>query len=107
MTQFENCHIEHIPREENMKDDALSKYASSEIKSYPGTVYYEMLKTSTIKIILVAPISQGSFRMDPIREHLEKGWLPMNRMEVIKISVKALTYVLIYVILYKKSFLIP
>ena len=29
MTQFEECHIEHIPPEENMKADGLSKYASS------------------------------------------------------------------------------
>ena len=48
MTQFEERHIEHIPREENMKADALSKYALSEIENYTGTVYYEVLKTPTI-----------------------------------------------------------
>ena len=50
MTQFNECHIEHIPREENVKADALSKYASSEIESYPDTVYYEVLRTPTINI---------------------------------------------------------
>ena len=28
-----------------MKVDALSKYASSEIESYHGTIYYEVLRT--------------------------------------------------------------
>ena len=42
-----------------MKADALSKYASSEIENYPGTVYYEVLKTPTIQRKLVAPISLG------------------------------------------------
>ena len=39
VTQFDEFHIEHIPWEKNMKADALSKYASSEIESYHGTVY--------------------------------------------------------------------
>ena len=107
MTQFEECHIEHIPREENMKADASSKYDLFDIESYPGTIYYEVLRTPTIKIKLVAPISQGSCWMDPIRAHLETWWLPMDRMEARKISIKALRYVLIDGVLYKKSFLVP
>ena len=107
MTQFDECHIEHIPREDNMKVDALSKYASSEIESYQGTVCYEVLRTPTINIKLVAPISQGSFWMDPIRVHLETGWLPVDRMEARRIFVKSLRYVLIDGVLYKKKILIP
>ena len=107
MTQFEECHIEHIPQDENVMVDALSKYASPEIESYPCTVYYEVLRTSTININLVAPISQGSCWMDPIRAHLETGWLPVDRMEVRRISIKALRYILNDGVLYKKSFLIP
>ena len=71
ITQFEECHIEHISREKNVKADALSKYASSEIENYVGTVYYEVLRTPTIKIKLVALISQGSYWIDPIKAHLE------------------------------------
>ena len=73
-----------------MKADALSKYASSEIESYPGTVYYEVLRTPTINIKLVAPISQGSCWMDPIRAHLETGWLPVDRIEARKYMLKLL-----------------
>ena len=39
VTQFDEFHIEHISSEKNMKADALSMYASSEIESYHGTVY--------------------------------------------------------------------
>ncbi|XP_074355803.1 uncharacterized protein LOC141695458 [Apium graveolens] len=34
MTQFDECHVEHILREENAKADALSKFASSEIEKF-------------------------------------------------------------------------
>ena len=49
ITQFDECQIEHISREENMKADALLKYASSEIESYPGIIYYKVFRTPTIK----------------------------------------------------------
>ncbi|KAK1356799.1 hypothetical protein POM88_050057 [Heracleum sosnowskyi] len=38
MTQFDECYLEQIPREENMKVDTLSKFASSEIENYAGSV---------------------------------------------------------------------
>ena len=100
MTQFDGCHIEHNTREENMKADALSKYASSEIEIYHGTVYYKVLRTPTINIKLVAPISQGSCWMNPIRAHLETWWLLMDRMEGINVFAKTLRYVLIHEVLY-------
>lgn len=52
--QFEEYYVKHIPKEENAKANVLSNYASSEIENYDGTVYYEVLKTSTIEIRLVA-----------------------------------------------------
>ena len=88
MTQFAECHIEHIPREENMKANSLSKYVLYEIESYHGTVYYGVLRTLTININLVPPISQGFCWMDPIRAHLETEGLPMDIIEVRKIHVK-------------------
>ena len=90
-----------------MKADALSKYASSEIENYTGIVYYELLKTPTIQRKLVAPISQRSCWMDPIKAHLKIGWFLMDKIEAREITVKDLRYVLIDGILYKKCFLIP
>ena len=107
MTQFDECHVEHIPREENAKADALSKFASSEIENYAGSVYFQVLKAPSIAAKLVAPIDTGSCWMDPIKAHLETGWVPNNVMEARRLSIRALRYTLIEGILYKKSFVIP
>ena len=76
MTQFEECHVEHIPREENAKADALSQFASSEAEGYSGSVYFQVLRTPSVEHKLVAPITLGGCWMDPIKAHLENGWLP-------------------------------
>ncbi|KAL8105088.1 hypothetical protein AgCh_029034 [Apium graveolens] len=56
MTQFNECHVEHIPREENAKADALSKFASSEVEESSRSVYFRVLKTRSIDVKFVAPI---------------------------------------------------
>ena len=45
--------------------------------------------------------------MDPIKAHLETGWLPNDTTEARKLQVRALRYALIDGALYKKSYLIP
>ena len=45
--------------------------------------------------------------MDPIKAHLETGWLPDNVFEARRLTVRALRYALIDGILYKRSFVIP
>lgn len=107
MTQFEECSVEHIPREENMKADALSKFASSEIEDYAGNVYFQVLKAPSIDAKLVAPISQGSCWIDPITAHLKTGWLPDNALKAQKLTARVLKYSLINGFLYKRSFVIP
>ena len=57
-THFEECTMEHIPREKNIRDDALSQFASSEAETYTGNVYFEVLKAPSINAKLVAPITQ-------------------------------------------------
>ncbi|XP_074323847.1 uncharacterized protein LOC141660757 [Apium graveolens] len=46
MTQFDECHVEHIPRDENAKVDALSKFASSKIEESSGSVHFRVLKNT-------------------------------------------------------------
>ena len=70
MTQFNECHVEHIPREENAKADALSKFASFEIEESSGSVYFRVLKTRSIDVKLVAPIGLGTSWIDPIKAHI-------------------------------------
>lgn len=70
MTQFEECQVDYIPRGENVKVDALSKIASSEIENYVGSVYFQVFKTPSIQAKLVAPISLRTCWMDPIMNYL-------------------------------------
>ncbi|XP_063950861.1 uncharacterized protein LOC135153043 [Daucus carota subsp. sativus] len=107
MTQFEECMVEHIPREENAKADALSQFASSENEVCLGSVYYQVLKTPSINAKLVSPIDTGATWIDEIKLYLETGHLPPDAGEARKLQVIALKYALIEGILYKKSFVIP
>ncbi|XP_074375272.1 uncharacterized protein LOC141717046 [Apium graveolens] len=107
ITQFDECHVEHIPREENAKADALSKFASSEVEKSSGNVYFRVLKPRSIDVKLVAPIGFAGSWIDPIKAHLQTGWLPNDALEARKLSVRALRYSLIDGILYKRSFVIP
>lgn len=107
MIQSNECYVKHIPRKENVKADALSKFASSEIENYDVSVYFQVLKTPSIDEKLIAPIDIGGCWIDPIKVHLETGWLPSNAMEARKLLVRVLRYTLIEETLYKKPFVIP
>ncbi|XP_074330359.1 uncharacterized protein LOC141667658 [Apium graveolens] len=107
LTQFNEWYAEHVSREGNTTADALSQFTSSEIENYPRTIYFQVLKTPTIHVInLIAPVGVESCRIDPIKTHLETGWLPDNAQEARKLSVRALRYSFIEGLLYKRSFVI-
>ncbi|XP_074377528.1 uncharacterized protein LOC141719042 [Apium graveolens] len=55
---------------------------------------------------LVAPVGVASCWIEPIKTHLETGWLPDDAQEARKLSVRALRYSLIEGLLYKRSFVI-
>ncbi|XP_074342458.1 uncharacterized protein LOC141680022 [Apium graveolens] len=107
MTQFDKCHVEYIPREENSKADALSKFTSYEIENSSGSVYFRVLKKRSIDVKLVSPIGLGESWIDPIKAHLQTKWLPSDTAEEQKLTVRALRYSLIDGILYKGSFPVP
>ncbi|XP_074324101.1 uncharacterized protein LOC141661019 [Apium graveolens] len=107
MTQFDECHVAHIPREENAKVDALSKFASSEVEVSSGSVYFHILKTRSIYVKLVFPIGLGESWIDTIKAYIQIGWFPNNAMEARKLVVQALGYSLIDGILYKRSYVVP
>ena len=65
------------------------------------------MRTPSIDAKLVAPIDTGATLMDEIKLYLENGHLPTNTDEARKLQVRALKYVLIEGILYRKSFVIP
>ncbi|XP_074351496.1 uncharacterized protein LOC141690610 [Apium graveolens] len=108
LTQFDEWYAEHVPREENTTADALSQFASSKIENYTRSIYFQVLKTPTIHVInLISAVGVASCWIDPIKTHLEIGWLPNDAQEARKLSVRALRYSLIEGLLYKRSFVIP
>ncbi|XP_074346937.1 uncharacterized protein LOC141685750 [Apium graveolens] len=107
MTQFDECHVEHISREENTKADALYKFASSKIEESSGSVYFRILKIRSIDVKLVAHIGMGTSWIDPIKANLQTGWLPSDVVEARKLSMRALRYSLIDEILYKRCSVVP
>ncbi|XP_074324206.1 uncharacterized protein LOC141661120 [Apium graveolens] len=104
---FDECHVEHIPREENAKADALSKFALSEIEKSSGSVYFRILKTRNIDVKLVSPIGLGASWIDSIKAHIQTGWLPNDATEARKLVVQELRYSLIDGLLYKRSYVVP
>ncbi|XP_074374249.1 uncharacterized protein LOC141714640 [Apium graveolens] len=108
LTQFDEWYAEYVLRKENIMVDALSKFALSEIEKYPMSIYFQVLKTPTIHVInFIALIGAESCWIDLSKIHLETGWLPDDAQEARKLSVRALRYLLIEGLLYKRSFVIP
>ena len=73
MALFEECIIEYVPREENTKADGLSQFASSDDEICSRSVYYQVMRTLSIKAKLVAPINTGATWMDEIKLYLRNG----------------------------------
>ena len=92
--------------EENAKADALSKFALSEIEESSGSVYFHVLKTRIIDVKLIA-LGLGMSWIDPIKAHIQTGWLPNDVTKARKFVVRALKYSLIDEILYKRSYVVP
>ena len=69
-------------------------------------MYFEVLKAPSINAKILAHISQITCWMDPIKAHLESGWLPYDTMEAQNLQVGELRYALIDRALYKKLYLI-
>ncbi|XP_074336883.1 uncharacterized protein LOC141674055 [Apium graveolens] len=87
LTQFGEWYAERVSREENTTPDALSQFASSEIENYPRSIYFQVLKTPTIHVInLIAPVGMTCCWIDPIKTHLETGWLPNDAQEARKLD---------------------
>ncbi|XP_074342537.1 uncharacterized protein LOC141680128 [Apium graveolens] len=108
LNQFDEWYAEHDSRKEDTMKDALSQFASSEIENYPRSIYFQVLKTPTIHVInMIVPVGVASCWIDPIKIHLEMGWLPDDAQEAHKLSVRALRYSLTEGLLYKRSFVIP
>ncbi|XP_074376801.1 uncharacterized protein LOC141718316 [Apium graveolens] len=100
---FETLELSQIGRENNSRVDALSKIASDEIHGLTGSIYLTDAKTHSIEKKECLEIYQGTDWMTPIRNFLEKGILPLDRREALKIKYRASSYTIVNGRMYRRS----
>jgi ribonuclease HI len=104
MARFDEIIIVQISREQNTKADALAKLASSkEVIDQQIEVQYSPSHTEEE----MNPIDVNNSWMTPITKYLEEGILPTYAVEARKLQVRAVKFVLIEGILYKRGFSLP
>ncbi|XP_074335985.1 uncharacterized protein LOC141673151 [Apium graveolens] len=92
-----------MPKENNSRADALSRLASAETRNLTGSIYLTEAKMPSIEKKKCLEIHQGSDWMTPLRNFLEKGILPPDRKEALKIKYRASNYTIINERMYCRS----
>ncbi|XP_074378422.1 uncharacterized protein LOC141719963 [Apium graveolens] len=78
---FETFELSQIGRENNSREDAISRLASAETQNLTGSIYLTEAKMPSIEKKECLEIHQGSDWMTPLRNFLEKGILhPAGKM---------------------------
>ena len=99
--KFKEADFVQVPMEENMKADALVKAASAE----GAMVKYDRVQyIPSIDLPKVQQIEGEENWMTPIVVYLKEGRLPEDKNEARKMRIKAVKYVLIDEMLYKRGF---
>ena len=96
--EFEEVVITHIPREENVRADILSKLASTRGPSSHQTVIQQNLS----KPSCVMTISAGADWRKPIKDYLERGIILTDSTEAKKLIQEAAIYTMVDDQLYRK-----
>ncbi|XP_074327077.1 uncharacterized protein LOC141665021 [Apium graveolens] len=99
---FETFELSQIGRENNARADALSRLASAETQNLTGSIYLTEAKTPSIEKKECLEIRQGNDWMTPLRNFLEKGILPPDRREALKIKYRASSYTIINRRMYRR-----
>ena len=102
--KFKEASFIQVPREENMKADALAKVASIEktMDEYDKVQYRPSIDLSKVQ-----QIEGKENRMTPIVVYLKDERLPEDMYEAKRLRIKAAKYVLIDKVLYKRGFSQP
>ncbi|GJZ53434.1 reverse transcriptase domain-containing protein [Tanacetum coccineum] len=106
---FSNFQISHIPREENRKVGALSKFVVVQCEGLTKGVLIEELNERSVDMAEVNAIIEDATRtrMTPIQEYIKKGILPEDATEARTIQEKTRNYTIKDGVLYRKSYLGP
>ncbi|XP_074351857.1 uncharacterized protein LOC141691005 [Apium graveolens] len=100
---FETFELSQIDRENYGRADALFRLASAETQNLTGSIYLTEAKMPSIEKKECLEIHQGNDWMTPLRNFLEKGLLPPDRREALKIKYRASSYTFIKERMYRRS----
>ncbi|XP_056686910.1 uncharacterized protein [Spinacia oleracea] len=104
LTSFE---VQRIPRAENNKEDALSKFASSASCDTPRHVFWEVKQSKSIDVIKTAVLDRTPTWMDDIVNYKMNGILPEDPKQAEKLQKKCSWFEMWNGTLYKKVFSRP
>ena len=107
--KFQYFQICHVPREDNMVPDALSRLtSSSEAPPKPALIGHQFEPSKLdVGATDVNCASTESNWMTPIRAYIQKGKLPDNPLEARKLRIRASKFTILQDILYKKGYSLP
>ncbi|KAL0445890.1 UNVERIFIED_CONTAM: hypothetical protein Slati_1716900 [Sesamum latifolium] len=105
-TSFESFRIVQIPRKENVKVDCLSKlaFALEDCRTRHVTIQY-LPKPMTL--LTIQAISSAEDWKTPVVKWLEEGRLPDDRSEATRLKARAVRFLVLGGVLYKKSYTHP
>ncbi|KAL0444234.1 UNVERIFIED_CONTAM: hypothetical protein Slati_2146100 [Sesamum latifolium] len=105
-TSFDHFQIIQIPREENVKDDCLSKLASAleDCRTRHITIQYLPEARS---LLAIQPITTRVDWRTLITKLIEEGHLPDDRWEVARLKMRATRFLVQAGTLYKRSYTHP
>ncbi|XP_056689014.1 uncharacterized protein [Spinacia oleracea] len=104
LTSFE---IQHIPRSENSKADALSKFASSASCDTLRHVFWEVKQTRSIDVLTTTILDPMATWMDDIVNFKMNGVLPEDPKQAERLQKKCTWFEIRNGTLYKKAFSQP
>ena len=101
--------VNHVPRTENSRADALAKLATASQEDLGGSTPVEYLAEPSIDpySMVVAPVGSVPSWMDPIWDYINDGTLPDYPKEAAKIRVRSSRFTNHKRSLYKRGFFTP
>ena len=102
--EFDWVEFTQVPKSQNMGTYKLAKQASSEAGPTGIDLRMEVQKRPSIEEVLTFVIQNESNWMTPIVSFLQDGWLPQDVEEVRKVKKRAVMFIILNDVLYKRGF---
>ncbi|XP_020203766.1 uncharacterized protein LOC109789265 [Cajanus cajan] len=108
ISSFDEFTIRHVPREQNVRADLLSKLASTKRPGQHRTIIQETLNSPSLDDkVVIANKNEDQGWMTGIWSYLKEGTLPEDKDEAQKMRVRSSKFVIIGDELFKRSISTP